>query len=89
MSEDKEAGEHKRADPRWDVINELYDKIDDSLVEMAEKKEMNFMEISMALHLVNKKIEYEQLKAMFQFSVECTEKESKEVDKKRPEGMYG
>ena len=89
MSEDKEVKESKRADPRWDIINELYDKIDDDLVDMAEKKEMNFMEISMALHMINKKIEYEQFKAMFDLSVEHISKESKKDQKERPEGMYG
>ena len=76
--------EPERKDPRWDIINELYDYIDNGIVDISEKNKMNFIEISLALQLVNKKIEYEQFKAMFEFNVEGL----KEGQEKQPDGMY-
>ena len=67
---EEEKKEEEKINPRWDVINELYDAIDDSMVNLGNKHEMNFVEISMALHMISKKMEYEQFKAMFQFNVE-------------------
>ena len=78
------ADEPDRKDPRWDVINELYDYIDNGIVDISEKNKMNFIEISLALQLVNKKIEYEQFKAMFEYNVEGL----KEGQEKQPDGMY-
>jgi hypothetical protein len=76
--------EPERTNPNWDSINELYDKIDEDIVEISQKNKMNFIEISMALQMVNKKVEYEQFKAMFEFNVEgLVEKE-----KDGPDGMY-
>ena len=76
--------EPERKDPRWDIINILYDAIDSNIVEISEKNKMNFIEISLALQLVNKKIEYEQFKAMFDFNFEGL----KEGQEKQPDGMY-
>ena len=78
------ADEPDRKDPRWDVINELYDYIDNGIVDISEKNKMNFIEISLALQMVNKKIEYEQFKAMFDFNFEGL----KEGQEKQPDGMY-
>ena len=76
--------EPEKVNPNWDSINELYDKIDEAIVDMSQKNKMNFIEISMALQMVNKKVEYEQFKAMFEFNVEgLVEKE-----KDGPDGMY-
>ena len=78
------AEEPEKVNPNWDSINELYDKIDEDIVEISQKNKMNFIEISMALQMVNKKVEYEQFKAMFEFNVEgLVEKE-----KDGPDGMY-
>ena len=78
------AEEPEKVNPNWDSINELYDKIDEAIVDMSQKNKMNFIEISMALQMVNKKVEYEQFKAMFEFNVEgLVEKE-----KDGPDGMY-
>ena len=57
--------EPEKVNPNWDSINELYDVIDEAIVDMSQKNKMNFIEISMALQMVNKKVEYEQFKAMF------------------------
>ena len=78
------ADEPEKKDPRWDVINELYDYIDNGIVDISQKNKMNFIEISLALQMVNKKIEYEQFKAMFEFNVEGL----KEGEEKQPDGMY-
>ena len=78
------AEEPEKVNPNWDSINELYDKIDEDIVEISQKNKMNFIEISMALQMVNKKVEYEQFEAMFEFNVEgLVEKE-----KDGPDGMY-
>ena len=50
--------EKNRTDPRWDIVNELYDWCDKGVVDIGEKNNMNFVEISMALHMLNKKIEF-------------------------------
>ena len=47
---------------------------------------MNFIEIGMALHMINKKIEYEQFKVMFEFNVEGLQKNAKEKD--QPKDLY-
>ena len=65
-----EETKEEKINPRWDLINELYDAVDNSIVELGNKNEMNFVEISMALHMINKKIEYEQFRAMFDFNIE-------------------
>ena len=46
---------------------------------------MNFIEISMALQMINKKVEYEQFKAMFDFNVESL---AKQAEEDQPDGMY-
>ena len=76
--------EPKKVNPRWDIIDKLYDAIDNSIVEISDKESMNFIEISMALHMINKKVEYEQFKAMFEFNMEG-EFKTKEG---QPESMY-
>ena len=77
--------EPEKVNPRWDIINKLYDAIDTNITDISEKEKMNFIEISMALQMINKKVEYEQFKAMFDFNVESMVKEAEEG---QPEGMY-
>ena len=77
--------EPKKVNPNWDSINELYDKIDVAIVDLSKKNEMNFIEISMALQMINKKIEYEQFKTMFEFNIEGLIDKEKEG---QPDGMY-
>jgi len=77
--------EPEKVNPRWEIINKLYDAIDTNIVDISEKNEMNFIEISMALQMINKKIEYEQFKAMFEFNMEG-EFKTKEG---QPKSMYG
>ena len=78
------AEEEDRVNPNWDAVNKLYDAIDNDIVDVSQKQKMNFIEISMALQMINKKIEYEQFKAMFEFNMEG------EFIKKegQPESMY-
>ena len=77
--------EPERVNPRWEIINKLYDAIDANITDSSEKEKMNFIEISMALQMINKKVEYEQFKAMFEFNIESM---AKQADEKQPEGMY-
>ena len=78
------AEEPDRTNPNWDAVNALYDKIDNDIVDVSQKQKMNFIEISMALQMINKKMEYEQFKAMFEFNMEG-EFKTKEG---QPESMY-
>ena len=78
------AEESDRTNPNWDAVNALYDKIDNDIVDVSQKQKMNFIEISMALQMINKKMEYEQFKAMFEFNMEG-EFKTKEG---QPESMY-
>ena len=78
--------EDKRIDPRWEIVNELYDYIDKGITELGTKNEMNFIEINMALVMINKKIEYEQFKAMLDFNIEGIAKEKQEKD--TPKDLY-
>ena len=84
--EDKVSEPKDKINPRWDVINELYDAIDTRMVVLGNKNEMNFIEISLALHMINQKIEYEQFKAMFDFNVEGLAQEKTQVHP--ADGMY-
>ena len=77
--------EPKKVNPRWEVIDKLYDALDNNIVDISEKEKMNFIEISMALHMINQKVEYEQFKAMFDFNVDVLNKEAQED---QPTGMY-
>ena len=78
------ADEPDRTNPNWDAVNALYDKIDNDIVDVSQKQKMNFIEISMALQMINKKMEYEQFKAMFEFNMDG-EFKTKEG---QPESMY-
>ena len=78
------AEEEDRVNPNWDAVNKLYDAIDNDIVDVSQKQKMNFIEISMALQMINKKMEYEQFKAMFEFNMEG-EFKTKEG---QPESMY-
>jgi len=78
------ADEPDRTNPNWDAVNKLYDAIDNDIVDISQKQKMNFIEISMALQMINKKMEYEQFKAMFEFNMEG-EFKTKEG---QPESMY-
>jgi hypothetical protein len=76
--------EEDRVNPNWDAVNKLYDAIDNDIVDLSQKEKLNFIEISMALQMINKKMEYEQFKAMFEFNMEG-EFKTKEG---QPESMY-
>ena len=78
------AEEEDRVNPNWDAVNKLYDALDESIVDISQKEKLNFIEISMALQMINKKMEYEQFKAMFEFNMEG-EFKTKEG---QPESMY-
>ena len=78
------AEESDRTNPNWDAVNALYDEIDNDIVDVSQKEKMNFIEISMALQMINKKMEYEQFKAMFEFNMEG-EFKTKEG---QPDSMY-
>ena len=78
------AEEEDRINPNWDAVNKLYDAIDNDIVDISQKEKLNFIEISMALQMINKKMEYEQFKAMFEFNMEG-EFKTKEG---QPESMY-
>ena len=78
------ADEPDRTNPNWDAVNKLYDAIDNDIVDISQKEKLNFIEISMALQMINKKMEYEQFKAMFEFNMEG-EFKTKEG---QPDNMY-
>ena len=78
------AEESDRINPNWDAVNKLYDALDESIVDISQKEKLNFIEISMALQMINKKMEYEQFKAMFEFNMEG-EFKTKEG---QPDSMY-
>ena len=78
------ADEPERTNPNWDAVNKLYDAIDNDIVDISQKEKLNFIEISMALQMINKKMEYEQFKAMFEFNMEG-EFKTKEG---QPDSMY-
>ena len=78
------AEEEDRINPNWDAVNKLYDAIDNDIVDVSQKEKLNFIEISMALQMINKKMEYEQFKAMFEFNMEG-EFKTKEG---QPDSMY-
>ena len=78
------AEEEDRINPNWDAVNKLYDALDESIVDISQKEKLNFIEISMALQMINKKMEYEQFKAMFEFNMEGEFKKKEG----QPESMY-
>lgn len=86
-SVEKPEKEHEKINPRWDKINMLYDAVDESIVTLGNEHEMNFVEISMAMHMIYKKIEYEQFRAMFDFNISA-ERDEEGNQRKTPDSMY-
>ena len=78
------ADEPEKINPNWDAVNALYDALDKDIVNVSQKQKMNFIEISMALQMINKKVEYEQFKMMFEFNMEVI----RDKPKDGPESMY-
>ena len=78
------AEEPDRTNPNWDAVNILYDALAENRVDISQKEKLNFIEISMALQMINKKMEYEQFKAMFEFNMDG-EFKTKEG---QPDSMY-
>ena len=79
------ADEPEKINPNWDAVNALYDALDKDIVDVSQKQKMNFIEISMALQMINKKVEYEQFKMMFEFNMEGILDKPKDG---QPESMY-
>jgi hypothetical protein len=79
--------EPEKINPRWDKINMLYDAVDESIVTLGNEHEMNFVEISMAMHMIFKKLEYEQFRAMFDFNM-SVERDEDGKERKMPDSMY-
>jgi len=73
-------------EPRWDVINELYDSIDETISGMFKDKHLSFGEIEIGIKLMEDKILQQKMELMFQFIKENDEKDPEE--KKEPSDIY-
>ena len=73
-------------EPRWDVINELYDSIDETISGMFKDKRLSFGEIEIGIKLMEDKILQQKMELMFQFIKENDEKDPEE--KKEPSDIY-
>jgi len=73
-------------EPRWDVINELYDSIDETISDMFKEKHLSFGEIEIGIKLMEDKILQQKMELMFQYIKENDEKDPEE--KKEPSDIY-
>jgi|TARA_R110000824_G_scaffold26662_1_gene91377 hypothetical protein len=73
-------------EPRWEVINELYDSIDGTISNMFKDKHLSFGEIEIGMKLMEDKILQQKMELMFQFIKEKDEQDSEE--KKAPDHLY-
>lgn len=68
--------------PDWDKISALFDKIDEAIDEGVMKNNMNFLEIDIAILLVNEKLTQEKhqtLNSILAESVTTNEKPAKDI----------
>lgn len=49
--------------PRWDKVEKLYDAVDESLVKIIEEEDLNFIEISIAMMMINSKLDQQKMSA--------------------------
>ena len=82
MAEDK----IETQEPRWDVINELYDSIDDTISTMFKDKNLSFGEIEIGIKLMEDKILQQKVELMCRFIKDTEKDDAKE--KEAPENLY-
>ena len=64
MSEEKDKKEEVKPDvpePRWNVINELYDGFDKVLGDKQDDEKLTFFEIQASIMMLNEKVHQEKL----------------------------
>ena len=64
MSEEKDKKEEKISDvpePRWNIINEIFNGFDKVLGEKEEDKDLTFFDIQASILMLNEKVHQEKL----------------------------
>ena len=62
MSEEPEIKE-----PRWSVINKVYDELDKALTEAITKEELIFIEINIIMMMLREKVDENKLQAFLMY----------------------
>lgn len=78
--------------PRWDKIDVLYDKIDDSIEKAFENDKLSYMEIEIVFLMIKEKIA-QQKHELYNMYISYKNGEGKEggskvPDKEQPDGLY-
>jgi len=84
MSEKNDKEEEKKDDvpePRWNVINELYNGFDKVLGERDEDEKLTFFEIQASIMMLSEKVNQEKMNLYMQYMKD-------EHSPKLPESMY-
>ena len=70
--------------PNWEKVENLFDKLDDAMTTIVNKDDMNFMEISIAMMMLNSKIDQQKFSVLMMMESQAkTEEETKDSN------MYG
>ena len=70
MSEEKDKKEEAKPDvpePRWNVINELYDGFDKVLGDKQDDEKLTFFEIQASIMMLTEKVNQEKLNMYLQY----------------------
>ena len=84
MSEEKDKVEEKKPDvpePRWNIINEIFDGFDKVLGDKQDDEKLTFFEIQASIMMLNEKVNQEKLQMFMQYMKD-------EHSPKLPESMY-
>tara|TARA_R110002020_G_scaffold113246_8_gene260515 strand:+ start:1434 stop:1667 length:234 start_codon:yes stop_codon:yes gene_type:complete len=53
--------------PRWDVVNTMFNKMDGVLDECIKEKSMNFLEVGIVMLMINEKLTQEKTNIYLQY----------------------
>lgn len=84
MSEEKDKVEEKKPDvpePRWNIINEIFDGFDKVLGDKQDDEKLTFFEIQASIMMLSEKVNQEKLQMFMQYMKD-------EHSPKLPESMY-
>ena len=71
--------ETKPIEPRWDVVNTMFNKIDSVLDECIKEKSMNFLEVGIVMLMVNEKLTQEKTNIYLQYLREESDKSNSDI----------
>ena len=75
--------------PRWDIVNKLYNKIDETIDTAFADNKCSFLEIDITLLLVKEKLSQQKHEMYALYLQGKDDEEEPKDEKKGPSAMYG